>query len=695
MPRSPQQQITHLREQLEDHNYRYYVLDDPDIPDSEYDRLMRSLEALEAQHPQFSDPGSPTQKVGGQVARPFSAVPHKPPMRSLANAFDDAELHHFDRRVCTALETGQVDYVAEPKLDGLAVSLRFEHGWLVQAATRGDGRQGENITHNMRPVMCRILRGGTRLAARRAPEVLEVRGEVFMSRADFERINRQQQQAGEKQFVNPRNAAAGSLRQLDPAITAKRPLSLICYALGEVRGATPPSCHLDALDWLSQLGLPVSDRVQRVRGVADCLDYYRALLAARARLPYDVDGVVYKVDRFDWQQMLGFTAKAPRWALAHKFPAQQEVTRVEQIELQVGRTGAVTPIARLQPVFVGGVTVSSASLHNRDEVKRLDLRVGDTVVVRRAGDVIPEVVSVVGAARPPDAAPFEFPQHCPVCRSDIVYQPDGVIARCSGGLFCPAQRKQQIKHFAARKAMDIQGLGDKLIAQLLAAELINDAADLYALTLEPLCRLERLAEKSAANLLTALTDSKRTTFARFLFALGIPLVGETTAETLAIHLRDLERLRAAPQAELELLPDIGPLVAHSIIVFFQQPHNRTVVQRLRDAGIHWPPPPAAPPSQGALAGKTVVLTGTLSQPRTAIKQQLQAAGARVVASLSKKTDYLIVGEQPGSKAERAATLGVATLTEAELQTLLQAILRAELQALLQDKLQAISSAPDD
>ena len=404
---------------------------------------------------------------------------------------------------------------------------------------------------------------------------------------------------------------------------------------------------------------------------------------ARERLPYDIDGVVYKVDRFDWQQMLGFTAKAPRWALAHKFPAQQEVTRVEQIELQVGRTGAVTPIARLQPVFVGGVTVSSASLHNRDEVKRLDLRVGDTVVVRRAGDVIPEVVSVVVAARPPQTAPFEFPQHCPVCRSDIVYQPDGVIARCSGGLFCPAQRKQQIKHFAARKAMDIQGLGDKLIAQLLAAGLINDAADLYALTLEPLCRLERLAEKSAANLLTALTDSKRTTFARFLFALGIPLVGETTAETLAIHLRDLERLRAAPQAELELLPDIGPLVAHSIIVFFQQPHNCKVVERLQQEGIHWPPPPAAPPSQGALAGKTVVLTGTLSQPRTAIKQQLQAAGARVVASLSKKTDYLIVGEQPGSKAERAATLGVARLPE------------AELEAILQGKLQAISSAPDD
>ena len=691
MTNAPQNQIASLREQLELHNHRYYVLDDPQIPDAAYDRLLKKLAALETAHPEFASPNSPTQKVGGGLARTFSEVVHKVPMRSLANAFEREQVAAFDRRVRERLEleadaqtqiptqtqtqtqTAEVEYIAEVKLDGLAVSLRFENGWLAQAATRGDGGKGENITHNMRAV----LGDGTRLkgdsnSTPEIPEVLEVRGEVFMTAADFKRLNARQQKQDEKTFVNPRNAAAGSLRQLDPAVTASRPLSLCCYALGEVAGVDVPRTQWDVLQWLARLGLPVSPLARRVAGVDGCLEYYDAMLKQRAGLPCDIDGVVYKVSRLDWQDALGHTARAPRWALAHKFPAEEEITVVEKIESQVGRTGAITPVARLKPVFVGGVTVSNATLHNRDEIARLDVRVGDSVIVRRAGDVIPEIVSVILEARPkhPRTRRFKFPEHCPVCGSAIVHEGDGVIARCSGGLYCDAQRKENIKHFAARAAMDIEGLGNKLVEQLVDEKLVDNVADLYALTEAQAGALERMAQKSAANLIKALDKSKRTTLARFLYALGIPLVGETTAESLAAALPDLKTLMAADEETLQTIFDIGPVVARSAVTFFHQPHNREVIEKLLAAGVQWPTPEPSESHEGkpaasgtAFNAKTVVLTGTLSIPRAEAKRTLQSLGAKVTGSVSKNTDYVIAGENPGSKVDQAEKLQITVLDE--------------------------------
>jgi len=657
------QKMQRLRAQLEYHNYRYYILDDPEISDGEYDRMMRELQALEAAHPKLASPDSPTQKVG-MVDRTFSEVAHRVPMHSLANAFDAEEVARFDARVREhlELESGEVEYVAEAKLDGLAVSLRYENAYFARAATRGDGRTGENITHNMRAVLGDAVRLRAPSKAK-APEVLEVRAEVFMRRDDFNRLNDAQRERGEKTFVNPRNAAAGSLRQLDPNVTVSRPLSMMCYGLGEA-SESPPATHWEIIQRLRSFGLPVSDLTRRVRGAAGCLEYYADMLQRRAELPFDIDGVVYKVSRIDWQDSLGHTARAPRWALAHKFPAQEESTRVENIELQVGRTGAVTPVARLRPVFVGGVTVSNATLHNRDEIARLDVRVGDEVIVRRAGDVIPEVVKVNKAKRKKGARKFVFPEACPVCASAVVYEDGGVIARCSGGLFCDAQRKENIRHFASRTAMDIEGLGNKLVEQLVDAGLVSSVADLYALSQEQLAGLERMADKSAANLVDALQKSKQTTLARFLFALGIPLIGAATAEALAAHLPDLPRLLDADEETLQAVPDVGPVVAHSLRAFFAEAHNREVIDKLIAAGVEWPAPVAAAPAGGGVfAGKTVVLTGTLSMARAEAKRMLQSAGARVTGSVSKNTDYVIVGENPGGKADKAEALGIEMLDE--------------------------------
>ena len=683
--KATRKELVTLREQLEYHNYRYYILDDPQIPDSEYDRLLGKLAALEKSHPEFASADSPTRKVGARKggngvppARTFSEVVHRMPMRSLANAFEREQVERFDQRVRERLdiangEGGDIEYIAEVKLDGLAVSLRFENGWLVQAATRGDGSTGENITQNMR----QVLAGATRLKGESVPKALEVRGEVFMTKDDFRKLNQRQRELGEKLFVNPRNAAAGSLRQLDPAVTGSRPLRLCCYALGEVSGAASPRNQWEVLKWLERLGLPVSDNARRAAGAQGCLEYYDEMLERRADLPYDIDGVVYKVSRLDWQNTLGHTARAPRWALAHKFPAEEDITVVEKIESQVGRTGAITPVARLKPVFVGGVTVSNATLHNRDEIARLDVRVGDSVIVRRAGDVIPEVVSVIKEKRPKRTRKFKFPQHCPVCKSAIVYERDGVIARCSGGLYCDAQRKENIRHFASRTAMDIEGLGGKLVEQLIGEKLVGGVADLYALTSGQLEGLERMAKKSAANLIEALDNSKRTTLARFLYALGIPLVGEATAETLAANLGNLEGVISADEEALQTIPDVGPVVAQSVVTFFRQPHNREVIDKLLDAGVRWPTPetgPATDPEVGdasatdpdtAFAGKTVVLTGTLSMPRAEAKRLLKSLGAQVTGSVSKKTDYVIVGENAGGKADEAERLQISVLDEGQ------------------------------
>lgn len=657
-----QKKIVALRNQLEEHGYRYHVLDDPEILDSEYDQLLRKLEELEHAHPEFASVGSPTQKVGRIGAKTFDKVEYKIPMYSLANALESDEVLAFDRRVRKRMErdTDDVMYVAELKLDGLAVNLRFEDGWLVQAATRGDGTTGEDITQNMR----KVLSGATRLKGSSAPAVLEVRGEVFMRKDDFQKLNQRQRESAGKIFVNPRNAAAGSLRQLDPAVTASRPLNLCCYALGEVSEVKLPQTQWAMLRWIGDFSLPVSDKAEQVVGTKGCLDYYEKMLAQRAELPYDIDGVVYKVSQRDWQHNLGHTAKAPRWALAHKFPAQEEETVVEKIELQVGRTGAITPVARLKPVFVGGAMVSNASLHNRNEIERLDVRVGDHVIVRRAGDVIPEVLSVIKKKRRGHLSKFKFSKHCLVCNSDIVYENSGVIARCSGGLYCLAQRKESIKHFAARAAMDIDGLGDKLVEQLVDANLISNVADLYDLTVEQVGGLERMAEKSATNLVAALERKKQTTFARFLFALGIPLVGKTVAETLATHFFRLPELQAMDEEALQKIPNIGPLIAKSLVTFWEQPHNQIIINKLLAAEIKWHRSIASPPKHNDFfSGKIVVLTGTLSMSRAAATESLQSMGAQVTASVSKKTDYVIVGENTGSKARKAEELNVKVIDE--------------------------------
>jgi DNA ligase (NAD+) len=655
-----------LREQIRYHNYRYYVLDDPEIPDAEYDRLLRELQAVEAKHPELITPDSPTRRVGAEPLSAFGEVRHEVPMLSLDNAFDNHELGEFDRRARERLKVDVIDYTAEPKLDGLAVSLLYEHGVLVRGATRGDGSSGEDITQNVRTIQSIPLR----LMGEGYPQRLEVRGEVFIAHAGFAELNRRQQAQQQKLFANPRNAAAGSLRQLDSSITAQRPLEMYCYGIGLVEGGALPDTHSAVLARLRDWGLRVYAGIATVSGLAGCIAYYDRLETGRSRLPFAIDGVVFKVDRLDYQRALGFVSRAPRWAIARKFPAQEAMTTVLAIDVQVGRTGAITPVARLEPVFVGGVTVTNATLHNADEVRRKDVRIGDTVIVRRAGDVIPEVASVIKQRRPKQARAFVMPTHCPVCGSDIEKVEGEAVARCTGGLYCEAQRKEAIKHFASRRAMDIEGLGDKLVEQLVDQKLVEDVAGLYALDSVTLAGLERMGEKSAAKLIAALGKSRHTTLDRFLYALGIREVGEATARALAQAFGDLDTLMQADAVQLEAVRDIGPVVAAHIVNFFQQPHNRDVIDRLQKAGVHWPAIAVASRPQ-ALTGHSYVLTGTLaSMTRDEAKQRLQALGARVSGSVSAKTTAVIAGEAAGSKLAKAETLGVRVMSEAELQALL-------------------------
>jgi DNA ligase (NAD+) len=658
VPKSVHARARKLHAELHEHNYRYYSRDDPLIPDAEYDQLLRELQSLEAQYPELVTPDSPTQRVGAAPLKAFGEVRHEVRMLSLDNAFSDDELNDFDRRVCDRLETDQVEYAAEPKLDGLAISLLYQDGKLVRAATRGDGVSGEDVTQNVRTLASVPLK----LSGRSIPEVLEVRGEVYISHAGFEALNQQATDEGQKLFVNPRNAAAGSLRQLDPAITARRPLEMFCYGVGKVDGGTLATTHTDILSQLQGWHLRVYEDVQRVSGVSGCIAYYKHYAQMRETLPFEIDGVVFKVNRLDQQASLGFVARAPRWAIARKFPAQECETRVLGIDVQVGRTGALTPVARLEPVFVGGVTVTNATLHNEEEVQRKDVRKGDAVIVRRAGDVIPEVVRVIRGKRRKGARKFHLPTTCPVCQSHVVRVEGEAVVRCSGGLFCPAQRKESIKHFASRRALDIEGLGDKLVEQLVDSGQVSHVSDLYKLTVDDLAGLERMAEKSATNLIEALDKSKSTSLARFIYALGIREVGEATAQTLAREFGDLEALMAADIERLEAVHDVGPIVAKRIVEFFGELHNRDVISKLREAGVHWSA--VEKPQVQRLAGKTFVLTGTLSMPRAELKEKLQSLGAKVTGGVSKKTDYVVVGDDPGSKYDKAIKLGVEVLDEA-------------------------------
>jgi len=658
--------IKQLREAIDEHNHRYYVLDAPVVSDAEYDRLLRELEELEQRFPTLVSPESPTQRVGAQPAEGFESVTHAMPMLSLANAFSDEEVSEFDRRVRERLDLEEIRYAVEPKLDGLAVALRYDNGRLTLAATRGDGRSGENVTGNVRTIRSVPLR----LRGADVPAVLDVRGEVFMRRSGFERLNRRLAADGQKTFVNPRNAAAGSLRQLDPSVTASRPLVFCCYGAASAEGL--PDTHSAILEQLERWGLPISAERAVVKGLNGLLKRYQALGDMRSSLDYDIDGVVYKVDALDQQRELGTVSRAPRWALAHKFPAQEETTRLLAIEVQVGRTGALTPVARLEPVFVGGVTVTNATLHNADEVRRKDLRPGDVVVVRRAGDVIPEVVGPILEQRPPDARPWRMPEHCPACGSAAEKLESEAVARCSGGLVCPAQRRRALEHFAGRAAMDIEGLGSKLIEQLVEQDLVRSPADLYRLDVATLSALERMAEKSATNLVDALSKSKQTSLPRLLFALGIREVGEVTATQLARHFGTLEAVAAADAEQLASVPDVGPIVAAHIEAFFQEPHNREVIKQLLSLGVEYPQEEPLSANDLPLSGKTYVLTGTLeSMPRAAAREALEALGAKVSSSVSKNTAAVIAGSDPGSKLAKAEALGVPILDETGLSDLLR------------------------
>ena len=665
-----------LQQLLERYNTEYYLHDEPSVPDAEYDRLMNELRELEAANPQWLDVNSPTQRVGGVALTSFGSVQHEQPMLSLDNVFNAEDLAAFGRRVQERLFSNDaITFCCEPKLDGLAVSILYEQGELVRAATRGDGVTGEDITRNVRTIRVIPLR----LSGDNIPARIEVRGEVFMPKAGFERWNEQALVRGDKVFANPRNAAAGSLRQLDPAITAQRPLAFYAYAIGVVGAATElPDSHYARMQYLEQFGLPVCDVIRQVVGVEGCQIYHDDILAKRDALPFEIDGVVFKVDTIAQQQMLGFVSRAPRWAVAHKFPAQEELTRLNDVEFQVGRTGAITPVARLEPVQVGGVTVSNATLHNADEITRLGVKIGDWVVVRRAGDVIPQIVNVVLDRRDASCRDIDFPERCPVCDSQVERLPGEAVARCSGGLYCAAQRKEALKHFVSRRAMDIDGIGDKLIEQLVDHELVHTPADLFALTKAQLLGLERMGEKSADKLLNALQSARETTFARFLFALGIREIGETTAQTLAQHFSDLPALQDASVETLLKVSDVGEVMAKHIYYFFRQEHNLEVIQRLLapisegGAGISWQPVARVPVDALPLNGKTLVLTGTLSQlNRDAAKQALQALGAKVAGSVSAKTDLVIAGEAAGSKLEKAQQLGVPVWGEDELVALLQ------------------------
>ena len=656
-----------LRALLARYDHEYYALDAPSVPDSEYDSVYNELKFFENAHPECITPDSPTQRVSGSAVNAFNSITHRQAMLSLNNAFAESELEAFDKRVREALGQAEVEYAVEPKFDGLAITLTYENGIFTQGATRGDGYTGEDVTHNLRTLRAIPMR----LNCEKVPQLLEVRGEVLMLKRDFEKLNQIQLANGDKVFANPRNAAAGSLRQLDPKITAKRPLSFFAYGLGASEGVPVFSSHNMAMDYLQNLFLPVSNQRAVVQGLAGLKSYYQKIGQLRDQLPFDIDGVVYKVNPFRQQNELGFVSRAPRWAIAHKFPAQEALTIVEDITVQVGRTGAITPVARLKPVFVGGVTVTNATLHNEDEVRRKDVHVGDTVSVRRAGDVIPEVVGVLVERRPADARRFEMPKVCPECSSHILRQADEAVARCTGGLFCPAQRKQAITHFASRRAMAIEGLGEKLVDQLVEANLVHTLADIYKLDLATLSNLERIATKSAQNVLDALEHSKNTTLARFIYGLGMRNVGEATAKDLAKYFGKLPTLMQANTEDLLNVNDVGPVVAESIINFLGEAHNQEVIAALLTAGITWAETEGKQATTGHLIGKTFVLTGTLPNlSRDEAKEKIEAAGGKVSGSVSKKTDYVVAGADAGSKLDKAQELGVNLLDEAGLLALL-------------------------
>ncbi|TMO43726.1 MULTISPECIES: NAD-dependent DNA ligase LigA [unclassified Pseudoalteromonas] len=662
------EQISQLRAQLEEHNHNYYVLDAPSIPDAEYDRLMRELSALEQANPEFQSPDSPSQKVGGAALDKFEQVTHQVPMLSLDNAFSEEEFAAFNRRIKERLmNSSELTFCCEPKLDGLAVSIIYRDGVLVQAATRGDGMVGENITQNVKTIRNVPLK----LRGNDFPAELEVRGEVFMDSAGFAKLNSEADKRGEKVFVNPRNAAAGSLRQLDSKVTAKRPLMFYAYSTGLVADGQLPEDHYQQLAKLTDWGLPLCPETKLVEGQQAALDYYQDILARRSELAYEIDGVVIKVNDKKLQERLGFVARAPRWAIAFKFPAQEEITQLLDVEFQVGRTGAITPVARLEPVFVGGVTVSNATLHNGDEIARLGVKIGDTVIIRRAGDVIPQITQVVLERRPEDAKDIVFPATCPICESHVERIEGEAVARCTGGLVCQAQRKQAIKHFASRKALDIDGLGDKIVDQLVDRELIKTPADLFTLKQGHFESLERMGPKSAKNLVNALQEAKQTTLAKFLYSLGIREVGEATAQNLANHFLTLEKITQASVDALTEVSDVGEIVAKHVRGFFTEEHNMDVVNALIEQGINWPALTAPSADAQPLAGLTYVLTGTLSElNRNDAKARLQALGAKVSGSVSAKTDALIAGEKAGSKLTKAQDLGIDVLTEADLIALL-------------------------
>jgi DNA ligase (NAD+) len=653
-----QKRADELRRLIEHHNYRYYVLDDPEVPDAEYDRLMRALESIESSFPELVVPDSPTQRVSGTPMEGFATVRHRVAMLSLGNAFSDDEVGDFYRRVSQGLERDDIVFAAEPKLDGVAISLSYVGGRLDIAATRGDGERGEDVTANVRTIRAVPLT----LRGEGWPSLLEVRGEIYMPHAGFEAFNRKALENGEKPLVNPRNGAAGSLRQLDPKLTARRPLAFFAY--GTATRDRMPDTQFDTLGLLRKWGLPVNPEVRRVKALSGCLEYHKRMAGLRADLGYDIDGVVYKVDQLAEQDILGFVSRAPRWALAHKFPAQEEMTRLLAIDIQVGRTGALTPVARLEPVFVGGVTVTNATLHNEDEIHRKDIRPGDWVVVRRAGDVIPEVARAIHTRRESELTGFQMPDTCPECGSTVERLEGEAVSRCSGGLFCPAQRKHSIRHFATRKAMDIEGLGDKLVDQLVEAGLVHTVADLYHLTHEQIASMERMGGKSAENLLKALEASKKPPLDRLLYALGIREVGEVTAHSLAMHFGTMEALMQASEESLTEVNDVGPIVASHVAAFFQQENNRQVIQALSDAGIDWQTLEDQTGEQ-PLAGETWVLTGALSMPRIQAKNLLESLGAKVTSSVSAKTSTLLAGEAAGSKLTKAQKLGVKVISESD------------------------------
>ena len=661
---SLQQQIDTLRQDLRRYEYEYHVLDNPTIPDAEYDRLFHQLKALETAHPELITADSPTQRVGAKPLSGFAQIRHEIPMLSLDNAFSDEEFYAFVKRIEDRLIRlpEPLTFCCEPKLDGLAVSILYVNGVLTQAATRGDGTTGEDITANIRTIRNIPLQ----LLMDNPPARLEVRGEVFMPHAGFERLNQLALEKGEKTFANPRNAAAGSLRQLDPKITSKRPLVLNAYSIGIAEGVDLPNTHYDRLQWLKSIGIPVNPEIRLCNGTDEVLDFYRDIQNKRSALGYDIDGTVLKINDIALQEKLGFISKAPRWAIAYKFPAQEELTRLNDVEFQVGRTGAITPVAKLEPVFVAGVTVSNATLHNGDEIERLDIAIGDTVVIRRAGDVIPQIIGVLHDRRPADARPIVFPETCPVCDSAIVRIEGEAVARCTGGLFCAAQRKEALKHFVSRKAMDIDGVGGKLIEQLVDRELVHTPADLFKLDLTTLTRLKRMGTKSAENALASLEKAKNTTLARFIFALGIREVGEATALNLANHFKTLEALQNADLEALQQVPDVGEVAANRILAFWHEPHNVAVVNDLIAQGVRWETVETKEVAENRFKGKTVVLTGTLTQMgRNEAKALLQDMGAKVSGSVSAKTDFVIAGDAAGSKLIKAQELGVTILTEEE------------------------------